>query len=188
MVAMAKDLDDERLVERFKRGDDSAFDAIVQAYASQVAGLANRLLGWPGDVDDLTQDVFLSAFSGLRRFRGQCSLKTWLFTITINRCRTYRYTRMLRLRRFKRVRTRAGGHVTRPADGRSLDAERFEQVRRASKMLPSRCREAIVLRYLEELPTSEICDVLGITANALQVRLNRGRERLRQELAGLLEE
>jgi len=88
---MARTSDDRLLVEQFKQGDQSAFDKIVNEFSAEIAVLANRLLGWPGEVEDVVQDVFLAAFTGLKKFRGDCSLKSWLFTITINKCRTYRY-------------------------------------------------------------------------------------------------
>ena len=79
---MTKTLDYELLVEKFSRGDETAFDRIVEVYSADIAVLANRLLGWPGDVEDIVQEVLLAAFLGLKKFRCECSLKTWLFTIT----------------------------------------------------------------------------------------------------------
>jgi len=188
IVAMAEVFDDDYLVKQFNRGDDSAFDRIVEKYSGDVAALANRLLGWPGDVEDITQEIFVSAFVGLRKFRGDCSLKTWLFTITANKCRSHRYKRMLRQRRFSQGVEESSMPASRAADYRAMDNETSDRVRRVVKSLPTKCREAIVLRYLQELPTGEICRILGISANALQVRLNRARERLRQQLGGLIEE
>jgi hypothetical protein len=66
MSAMAKITEEQALVERFRRGDDSAFDRIVEWHSAEVAALANRLLGWPGDVDDMVQDVFVAAFVNLK--------------------------------------------------------------------------------------------------------------------------
>ena len=73
---MAEKIDDELLVEQFRRGDDSAFERIVEQYSAEVAALANRLLCWPGEVEDVTQEIFLAAFLGLKKFRGECSLKS----------------------------------------------------------------------------------------------------------------
>ena len=84
-------IDDEILVKRFNQDEGSAFEAIVGRYGDEITRLANRLLAWPGDVDDVVQNVFLAAFLNLKKFRSQCSLTTWLFTITINKCRTHRY-------------------------------------------------------------------------------------------------
>ena len=187
IVVMAEKTDERALVERFNGGDDGAFERIVEIHSEGVGVLANRLLCWGGDVEDVVQDVFLAAFVGLKKFRFQCSLKTWLFTITINKCRTHRYKRMLRLRRRRGMAENcaAGG---KDAAGRVLDAERFAGVRRAVERLPMRYREPVVLRYLEDLETDEISRVLGISKNALQVRLSRARKLLKGHLAGVIDE
>jgi len=179
MVAMAETIDDELLVGQFNRGDQSAFDRMVERYSTDVAALANRLLGWPGDVEDVTQEVFLSAFVGLKKFRCDCTLKTWLFTITINKCRSYRYKRKL-----KRLLTIGIEMRPTPAetDSSLMDEEQFARVRYALARLPAKYREPIVLRYLQELPTDEIARILGVSRNTLNVRLSRARERLRQQL------
>jgi RNA polymerase sigma-70 factor (ECF subfamily) len=184
---MAEMIDDEVLVERFSRGDESAFNRIVEYYSADVTALANRLLGWPGEVEDVIQDIFLSAFLGLKRFRCECSLKTWLFTITINKCRSYRYKRMLRLRRFLQDADKASLSSAHPAHKTPMDAETFNRVRRAVAALPAKYREPVILRYLQELSTSQISRMLGISKSALQVRLNRARKRLKQDLAELIE-
>ena len=192
MVAMAETIDDELLVGQFNRGDQAegldsikppfgraAFDRIVERYAPDVAALANRLLGWPGDVEDVTQDVFLSAFLGLKKFRRDCNLKTWLFTITINKCRSYRYKRKLRRLQTISIEMRPTPAET---DSSLIDEEQFARVRYALARLPARYREPLVLRYLQELPTNEIARILGVSRNTLNVRLSRARERLRQKL------
>ena len=184
---MAEPIEDELLVEQFSRGDESAFEKIVEHYSADVAALANRLLGWPGEVEDVTQDIFLAVFVGLKKFRCECSLRTWLFTITINRCRTYRQRRILRLRGFLGAAGKTSPPSTRAAHKTAVDAEAFARVRHAVAALPAKYREPVVLRYLQELGTEEIGRILGISANAVNVRLNRARERLRHHLAELTE-
>jgi RNA polymerase sigma factor (sigma-70 family) len=186
MTAMAKMSEEQILVERFRRGDDAAFDEIVEQHGAEIAALANRLLGWPQDVDDVIQEVFLAAFRGLATFRGECRLRSWLFTITINKCRHHRR----RLSRLRLIRIdEAGSHlyVNRDATMAAIDAESLGRVRRAVRTLPDKYREAVVLRYLQGLDTSEVCRLLGITANALNVRLSRARERLKHDLDNLIE-
>jgi len=179
---------DEQLVEHFNRGDDSAFERIVEEYSADITVLANRLLGWPGEVEDVVQDVFLAVLVGLKNFRCECSLKTWLFTITINECRS-RHRRMTRLLRLPK---RAGKHCepcsNGTADKNSMDRETFESIRTAVRALPAKYREPLVLRYLQELSMSQISSILGITENALQVRLSRARGLLKQRLSRLIEE
>lgn len=187
MAAMADGLDEQALVERFRRGDDSAFDRIVEAHAAAIATLANRLLAWPQDVDDVVQDVFVSAFTHLARFRGDCRLRTWLFTITVNECRRYRHRRVARRRevRMDEQPEVASGET---AAMQAIGAEGFARVRRAVQALPPKYREVVVLRYLQELDTAEICQLLKISANAVQVRLNRAKKQLKDSLSELVQE
>ncbi len=188
MSAMAKISEEQALVERFRRGDDSAFERIVERHSAEVAALANRLLGWPGNVDDIVQDVFVAAFLGLKGFRGDCRLRTWLFTITVNQCRSQRWRRRFRLRAVTMEDAQA---LTSPEQGgekAAMDKETFARVRRAVQGLPRKYREVVVLRYLQGLDIQEACRLLGITANSLQVRLNRARKRLKEQLGELFEE
>ncbi len=180
--------EDVSLVEQFCRGDESAFVSIVELYSEDIAELANRLLGWPGDVDDIMQDIFLAVFLGLKKFRGDCSLKTWLFSITINKCRSYRYKRLLRIRRFSQVPVKISVSSAHAACKQPMDIEIHERLRYAVAALPAKYREPIVLKYLQELPTEQILRILGISQNAFQVRLSRARERLRKNLSKLIEE
>ena len=186
--AAHNDANHKLLVEEFIQGDDSAFERIVQENRTEVAALANRLLGWPGDVEDVVQNIFLAAFVGLKKFRGRSSLKTWLFTITINECRNYRYRQMLRLRLFSRARERVSHSSAPAADGTATKRETFEQVRRAVGGLPAKYREPVVLKYLQQLASDEIARILGISEGALQVRLSRARKKLKVTLAELVEE
>ena len=178
-------VEDELLVKKFVGGDDSVFDRIVEEYSADIAVLANRLLGWPGDVDDIVQEIFLAAFVGLKKFRCQCSLKTWLFTITINKCRSYRYKQMLRLRTLI---DRISPAPVSAVDKTHIDGETFEHVRRVIKALPPKYREPVVLRYLQELSIDKISQLLGVSQNTLQVRLNRARGQLKKNLAELIME
>jgi RNA polymerase sigma-70 factor (ECF subfamily) len=178
---MVETINGELLVEQFSRGDESAFNRIVEQYSADIATFANQLLGWPGDVDDIMQDIFLAAFINLKKFRLECSLKTWLFTITINKCRSHRYKRMLHQRLSAKAATEYTTHDT------LGDKETSEQVRRIVASLPAKYREPVVLKYLQELPAEQICGILGISRNALHVRLSRARERLKQKLTELTE-
>ena len=181
--------EDLALVEQFRRGDDSAFDRIVERYSAEVAALAHNLLGWPRDVDDIVQEVFVAALLGLKSFRGDCSLRAWLFTITLNKCRTYhRYRRMLHLRVRAMDDAAASPSTDEGAEKGVVDQETFALVRTAVRVLPPKYREVVVLRYLEGFETSDICRLLGISISAFNMRLNRARKRLRKHLTGLTED
>lgn len=187
ILVMTETFDDELLVKQFNQGNESAFDRIVEQHSADIAVLANRLLGWRGDVEDTVQDVFLAAFLGLKKFRCECSLKTWLFTITINKCRSLKYKRKLGLRFFSQTADKASA-VPANAEGKDpMDDETFSRIRRAVAALPAKYREPVVLRYLQELPTDETARILDISKSTLLVRLSRARKRLKEDLAELIE-
>ncbi|MHC4434330.1 MAG: RNA polymerase sigma factor [Planctomycetota bacterium] len=197
---MAEMIDNELLVGKFNRGDQAegldrtkapfgpaVFETIVEQYSADIGALANRLLGWPGDVEDVSQEVFLAAYIGLRSFRGQCSLKSWLFAITINKCRTHRRRQLLRLKTFSRVAERHRPPSASAVCKNPTDVETLNRVRSAVAALPAKYREPVVLRYLQELPTDEIAQILGISQNALHVRLTRARRHLKENLSKQIE-
>ena len=180
---MAERIGDEVVVEDFRRSDEVSFERLVEKYSGDVELLANRLLGWPGDVEDITQEVFLAAFVGFKKFRHDCDVKTWLFTITINKCRTFRYKQFLHRRKIIK---KHDMELHPASEKKMLDDETFEKVRNAVKALPAKYRETVVLRYLQELEIEEISKILGISINTLHVRLNRARERLKNELKDIV--
>jgi RNA polymerase sigma-70 factor (ECF subfamily) len=170
------------------RGDVPGFDQLVEEHRARVAHLVYRLLGWSGEVEDVVQEVFLAALRGLPKFRGEASISTWLTRIAVNKCRTYR--RRLWLRWW----SASGEHVhgIQAPDSRvdqgMIDEETAMRVREAIQGLPGQYREVVVLRYLEEMDMEEIAQVLGVSRNALGVRLHRARRHLKDQLGDLIEE
>ena len=176
-----------RLVERFIQGDNRVFEEIVAAYQPRVAGLAYRLLGWHDEVEDVVQEVFLAIFRNLGKFRGESSFNTWLTTITINKCRSWQRKHLLKLKLLKYAGSRAP-RASLGADQGSIDRENLSRLRSTLQSLPRRYREVIVLHYLQEMPITEIAEVLKLTRNAVDVRLSRARAHLKKKLADLIEE
>jgi RNA polymerase sigma-70 factor (ECF subfamily) len=151
------------------------------------------LLGWrAADVDDVVQDVFLAALEHLHAFRGDASIETWLTTVALNRCRTHRRRQLFRLRWLSRFKNRAAcgfadAAAPDPAAGspdvRALREEIAATVRSAVQALSAKDREVIVLFYLEELPAARIAELLSISRGAVDVRLHRARQGLKEKLA-----
>ncbi len=164
-----------------------AFERIVSEHQARVVGLAYRLLGWTGEVDDAVQDVFLAVFNQLDRFENRARFSTWLSAITVNACRTQRRKRLVRLKLTPRAADRDRVASPTAPDRSALDAESCERVRAAVRALPPRYREVVVLRYLEEMPIDEIGAVLGLKRNAVEVRLHRARRRLKDLLGDQME-
>lgn len=151
-----------------------------------VQRLAHRLLGWDAESDDVVQEVFVAALANRRKFRAGASLKTWLFTITINICRTRNRRHRLWRKFLKKHSVTKPVLADTPSD-MSLQDEQAETVQSAVRKLPATYRDAVVLKYLEELPTYEILGILKISEQAFYTRLNRARNLLQQDLSEYLE-
>jgi RNA polymerase sigma-70 factor (ECF subfamily) len=169
----------KNLIDRLRDGAPGSFEEVVAAYQARLTRLAYRLLGWQTpDVEDVVQEVFLSALVHRSRFRGEASLVTWLTAITVNRCRSAQRRRKLRSLLFGRERGADEVAADVPAWTRSVARETSSRVREAVQSLPPRDREVIVLRYFEQLTASEIAGVTRQSTNAVDVRLHRARAKL----------
>src|SRR5262245_61165392 len=93
---LQRELDERSLIAQAAAGHHAAFDQLVTVHQDGIARLVHRLLGWPSDVDDVVQDVFVDALRNLNRFDGRSSVLTWLTRLTINRCRTHQRRQWLR--------------------------------------------------------------------------------------------
>jgi RNA polymerase sigma-70 factor (ECF subfamily) len=181
----AADHRDAELAERHRWGDRAAFDEVYSQHAEMVYNLALRLAGDREEAADLTQEIFLRVFRHLGRFRGGSTLKTWIYRVAINHCRS-------RLGR-RRVPTRplddeTAGDRLEPADPRrdpeqrAMAGDAGRRVAGALRLLPPVFREAVVLRDLEGLAYGEIAEVLGVRLGTVRSRLARGRDQPRQIL------
>jgi RNA polymerase sigma factor (sigma-70 family) len=160
-------------------------DALVAAHAGQVARLVSRLVDRREDVEDLVQETFLAALAHRRRFRGDCRPATWLARIAVNQCRSYH-----RRRRVRRLVPLLGDHE--PAPPTAVDAnttvETSEEIRHAVARLPGKHREVIVLHYFEGYPIDELSELLGLRRAAVEKRLSRARQRLKEMLGTRLDQ
>jgi RNA polymerase sigma factor (sigma-70 family) len=177
---------DRELARRLARGAAGSFEELVELHADAVTRTARGLLGWQGDVDDVIQDVFVVALEKSPRFRGQCSLRTWLTVITLNRCRTYHRRQKI----WRRVLNVLGRQAPEPAaaDPPGPGDETARAVRTAVASLAPADREVVVLHYFEHKSPAQIGELLGASQNAVEVRLHRARAKLRRMLRALLEE
>jgi RNA polymerase sigma-70 factor, ECF subfamily len=179
------------LVEGLRAFENSAYEALVDRYSQPVYGLVYRLVSDPADTPDVVQDVFIKVFRSIKSFRGQSSLKTWIYRIAINEAHNQR-------RWFGRKRSHEVGiedeqasgmslHQTLEDTGRSpfqvtLDRETREQIEEALRSLRPVYRTAVILRDIEEFSYEEIAEILQINIGTVKSRILRGREALRSAL------
>jgi RNA polymerase sigma-70 factor (ECF subfamily) len=183
---------DEKAVARFLGGDHTAFDLIVRHYSGMVFALASRLVG-PWEAEEVVQETFLRAWRGLESFRGDASLKTWLYTIALNRAKARQGTlaRMRKVFSSPRVNPEdgqpwPGDEAPDPAASPEEQAVAIEQranLRKAIRNLPEEFRHAVVLRDLEGLSYDDIARVLNVPIGTVRSRIARGRAALVEELS-----
>jgi RNA polymerase sigma-70 factor, ECF subfamily len=173
------DLDERALIDACLAGRPGAFDLIVERHRRSVYQLCYRFVGNHEDASDLSQDVFLRAFRGLRRFRGQASLATWLYRIGVNVClnrvaargpldHAARRTRAVAMTESIGDEPQFVDERTESASDVLLRAERVSQVREAIAQLPRKQRATLVLRMYHEMSHQEIAEVLGSSVGAVK--------------------
>jgi RNA polymerase sigma-70 factor (ECF subfamily) len=183
-IASARDHDRE-LAELHRLGDREAFAEVYREHEETVYNLALRLSGDPFDAADLTQEVFLRVHRHLGKFRGGSALRTWVYRVALNHCRSRLGRRRPPARSLDDPDDPAARQLADPGRGPEGDALAHDAARRveaALARLPLVFREAVVLRDLEGLAYEEIAAVLGTRLGTVRSRIARGRDRLRQEL------
>jgi RNA polymerase sigma-70 factor (ECF subfamily) len=170
-------INESDLIERFKKGDRSAFEAIVLRHQDRIYNLCRYMLRDPRDAQDAAQDVFLKAYRGLKDFRPESSLYTWIYRIAVTTCLDYR-------RKLRREVLR-GEPLTEDLPSDEAFTERLddakeisESIRKALQKLPEKLRAAIVLREIEELSYEEIAQVVHTSVGTVKSRISRAREQL----------
>ena len=169
-------------------GDERAWAALVADHQRAVFQVAMHLLGDHDDALDLSQEVFLRVFRTIHRFRGQSSLRTWIYRIAINQARN----RQRSWRRRHRHDQTLFEHTAGCGDLCSASARRPDSVftrkdlasrlQGALEALPFTLRTAIVLREIEGLSYDELAAALGVTRGTVKARLTRARHVLRRQL------
>jgi RNA polymerase sigma-70 factor, ECF subfamily len=178
-VAFGK-LDEAALVEACLAGRPGAFDVIVERHRRAVYQLCYRFVANHEDASDLSQDVFLRAYRGLHRFRGQSSLATWLYRIGVNVC----LNRVsVKAPPFEPIDERQPIDTSaESAPERLLRGERAARVRAAIAQLPRKQRATLILRMYHEMPHQEIADVLGSSVGAVKANFFHALSNLKKLL------
>ena len=165
------------LAESCRRREPGAFDEFVRVTHRSVYSMVYRIVGNPDDAADVTQDVYLRAWRGLRTFRGDAEMSTWLYRISANTAFS-----------FLRRRARAG-RTTDPNDFPEFPVSDGSEQRADADMLevalgalPLQQRAAVVLKDVYGWSCREIAREMGATEGAVKVRLFRARQRLADEL------
>jgi len=183
--------EDSVLLEGLRQGEESAYEALIARFERPVYSLVARLADDPADAADVVQEVFIKVFRNVGSFRGDSSLKTWIYRIAVNQARNHR-------RWFSRHRRQEVGLEPEPGETQGYqdwledpgpspfeltsDHETHAMLESALKEVPAAFRAALVLREIEGLSYEQIAEVLETSLGTVKSRILRGREALKKNL------
>jgi RNA polymerase sigma-70 factor (ECF subfamily) len=175
-----------------------AYERLVAEHSGDVYALLFRLTSDPEEARDLTQETFLRTFQSIDRFRGDASLKTWIYRIAINQARNrWRWWRRRRRdvtvsldatdeQRDQPLAATLQNENSPSPEQQTLARERESQLREALSGLRRSYRESVILRDVEGFSYEEIAQTLQISIGTVKSRISRGRLELRRQLEGSL--
>lgn len=172
--------DDVVLARACAEGALDAFDVVVERHQRQIYQVCYRYAGNHEDAADLAQEVFLRAYRGIRHFKGESALGTWLYRIALNVCASRAASKDPPAEPLDDLTARAST-VDDPV-GPVIEAERARRVRRAIARLPRRQRAVLVLRVYQELSHKEIARVLGSSVGAVKANFFHALRNLKKLL------
>jgi RNA polymerase sigma-70 factor (ECF subfamily) len=178
---------EREVLDGLRRGEDDAYEQLFRRYGGRMLATARRLLGNDEDARDAVQEAMLSAFKAVGRFEGGAQIGTWLHRIVVNAA-------LMRMRSRRRKPEasiedllpdyQADGHRLLRAEGDPYPDELVEKaqllalLRACVDELPDGYKQVYVLRDVEEMSNDEVALAMGLTPNAVKIRLHRARQAL----------
>lgn len=179
----ALDMAEQSVIDSCINGDRRSMELLYRRFRRRVFSLVSRMVG-PQEAEELTQDVFIRVFNGLKRFRRESSLSTWVYRVSMNVCLSY-------LAKQKR-RGRLVEDYRRQQDATHQDTKTNPWLRRqleeALCQLPHGYRAVLILHDVEGLKHEEIARILGCRVGTCKSQLHKARMRMRELLAPALDD
>ncbi|MFZ6028454.1 MAG: RNA polymerase sigma factor [Chloroflexota bacterium] len=178
------------LIARCVAGELAAQEEWVRQNHLPVYRLALATLDDPAEADDIAQEVLLTALDALKSFRGDATLRTWLYTLTVNACRG----RMRKQRVRQRLQETLQGlfrlhqQAALPIEEQTIRRQSNGMLWEAIQALPDGQRMTVILRYYQELPVAEVAQVLQISERSAYERLQAAHAKLRASLGAIFED
>ncbi|HXF99575.1 MAG TPA: sigma-70 family RNA polymerase sigma factor, partial [Bacteroidota bacterium] len=181
--------EDSRLIQAALRGDDSAYERLMNKYHDAIYNFIYRMVRDKQQVEDLTQEAFIKAFSSLASFNEEYAFSTWLYKIATNN--SIDYIRKKKLQTFsidKRIESSDSDYSfelpdeSYETDREMISDQRAAMLSEAIKKLPEKYRRVIHLRHVEERSYEEIAEILKLPIGTVKAHIFRAREMLYKRL------
>jgi RNA polymerase sigma-70 factor, ECF subfamily len=175
--------EEQQVVSAVLDGNVNAFAVLIQCYQQPIFNLICRMTGSQADAADLVQDAFIKAYEQLYRFQRGKRFFPWLYTIALNHTRNF-----LRKRKNDKTLSIEDCDLQNGSDQVTAEEEKMctqldsQRLQSALVRLPWEYREAVILRYREELSMEEIADALSLSVSGAKMRVHRGLKKLREIL------
>jgi RNA polymerase sigma-70 factor (ECF subfamily) len=173
--------EENQIVARVLQGEREAFTALVDAYKGAIFNLAFRMTNSYQDADDLSQETFVRAYRNLRQFDPRQRFFTWIYTIGLNIIRNHLKKHGQEMRRENAAQNSSAAGIDRGAQT-ERDLAQAQEIRRLEiclQKLPADLREAVVLRFYQDLSFEEIATISDASLSAVKMRVYRGLEQLK---------
>lgn len=174
VVSHGKRTSDEELIRRFKNGDTDSLDVLVRAYLPKVHNNVSKFVP-ETDVDDVTQDVFMSLLDALNSFEGRSTFSTWFHRITMNKVADYHRKAFRNREDFSEIQMNTSFNPWNETD----EELTIEEVLRS---IPDKYKQIIILKFSKGLTFGEISELLGLSYEATRSRYRRAIAMARKRL------
>ncbi|MGD9678192.1 MAG: RNA polymerase sigma factor SigW [Vulcanibacillus sp.] len=181
---------DNILLEKIILGDSLAFTELINKYKDKIYYLGYRMLGNKEEAEDICQETFIRVYSNLNKYDSKHKFSTWVYKIATNLC-------IDRIRKNKQKiysldnnynsedelngYSKLPDKKIMPEDQLILDEKNY-YIQQSFNNLPVKYRTIMILRYIDELPLQEICNIVELPLTTVKTRLHRGREYMRKSL------
>ncbi len=166
-------MEEAELIKKLQNKDTEAFEIFVNEYKNKLFSLCFSYTKDIGEAEDMSQEVFISIYKNIATFRGDSSLKTYVYKIAVNKCLSYKRKRTIKEFIHDTM-------ATEPSKEENLDEKSY--IRQCIKELPKDLKTPLVLHYYIGLSYKEISKVLDVTERAIEGRIYRGKNMLRDKL------
>lgn len=173
--------EENQIVQRVLNGESGAFADLVDAFKGMIFNLAFRMTGSRQDAEDLSQETFIRAYKSLRQFDQRKRFFTWIYTIGLNLIRNHIKKHGREITRGDEMRLHnTADDLHSPSELDVIRAQETGRLEFCLRRLPPDLREAVVLRFYQDLSFEEIAEISSVSLSAVKMRVYRGLERLKQ--------